>query len=192
VDAAGRQGLPTGPLLGKAGEGAAKGVAAAEVVRALELYAVDVGRASELMGAASSAADLTAAADALRRGVPEEAVVQLAPVLSGVGRTLSLVALGDLVGDGVPAEPAFDLVHLAGGRDAAAEILPVVPLVVRQLVRQGWAAADAALQVEDAIARGRPPPFVELGALGGGGKPPVPPGTGAPGMMGGMMGPGGG
>jgi hypothetical protein len=90
----------------------------------------------------------------------------------------------------VAAEVAFDLVHTAAGRANAASLLAALPPVMRRLVRQGWTPEDAALQVEDAIARGVPPPFVELGA-GAAGKPPVPPGTGAPRMMGGMV-PGGG
>lgn len=199
VREAARHGVPAEPILDKALEGSAKGVPPAMVLSALGDYAGRLERAGALVGAAGSRTELVAAADALRRGVPEGAIRD---VSAGPGDgSIALVVLGDLVEMEVPVARARDVVADALRRGAQGEQLLTVPARVRRLIREGVLPPEAAARVQEAMAQGRIPGGSPTPGQGAGpratppGNPPVPPGAGPPegrGRPPGGGGPGGG
>lgn len=184
VREAARQGVPPEPLLDKALEGAAKGVAPTLVLGALSDYSGRLGRARALVVPSESRAELVAAADALQRGVPED-VIRAAAAEPG-DDAIALVVLGDLVEMGVPVARAEEVVADALGRGARGERLLTVPAAVRRLIREGVLPPEAVTRVQEAMSRGGPPgrvPGAGPGATPGGNppvSPPVPPGAGPP------------
>lgn len=181
--------VPVEPLVSKALEGAAKGVPGERVVTALSSYAGRLEEAASLVGGDRDADDVVAAADALKRGVPSQAVRSLAGGSSG-DVAIPLVVLGDLIEAGVPVDGAYDVVEDALARRPRAEELLAIPAAVRRLIREGKLPDEAASAVGIAIAQGQLP-----AAVGGGGPgvgppsgPPVPPGAGPPGRGAGSRG----
>lgn len=192
VQRAEQRGVPSGPLLDKALEGAAKGVPAERVTAALSAYAGRLGRGAELLGSEASSSEVVAAADALSRGVSGEAVREVARAAPSGGRAIPLVVLGDLAEAGVPVERAVGVVREALERGHAGEALLEVPARVRRMVRQGVPPAEAADRAPAMVGRRAGPPEGRPGAGQGsphrGGAPPVPPGSGPPGDPGGGSG----
>ncbi|MGD2068987.1 MAG: hypothetical protein PVI57_09975 [Gemmatimonadota bacterium] len=180
---AAERGVPSGPLLAKALEGAAKGVPAERVLQALELYGARLQGAAELLPPEPSPGELVAAADALRRGIPPEHVEAL-----GRGpreaAPAALVVLADLVEAGVPAAEARAVLEEALRMGYGPPDLLELPARVRRLVRAGRGPSEAAAEA----ARGRgpgagPPSGVGEGVgrgRGGAQGPPVPPGARGP------------
>lgn len=143
-DARGR-GVPTDPILDKALEGAAKGVSGERVLTVLDDYALRLGTAHELLGRPSETAAVVAGADALGRGVGEDALRALRDTPPR-RVPVALVVLGDLVEAGVPAENALGVVQEAMARGQQDDVLLSLPGAVRRLMRSGHipeAAADA-------------------------------------------------
>lgn len=195
VREAARHGVPAEPILDKALEGAAKGVPPAMVLSALGDYAGRLERAGALVGPDGSRAELVAAADALRRGVPEGAIRD---VSAGPGDgAIALVVLGDLMEMEVPVERAREVVADALERGARGEDLLTVPAAVRRLIREGVLPPEAATRVQEAMGRGGPPGQIPGAGAGAGPgatppvSPPVPPGAGPPEGRGRPGGPGG-
>jgi len=156
VERARAQGVPTRPILDKALEGAAKGVPAPRVIRALETYSARLGRARDLLGPGSPPGAVVAGADALRRGAPPEAVTSVGRE-AGPRSPVALVTLGDLVEARVPSERALELIGQALSRGAGEETLLSAPGAVRRMVRRGTPPGAAARAVARAIRAGRPP-----------------------------------
>ncbi|UCF20395.1 MAG: hypothetical protein JSU87_03035 [Gemmatimonadota bacterium] len=174
-------GVPTGPLYAKALEGVAKGVPADRVVAALNAYAEHLQNALSLVGAGHGAAAVVAGADALRRGVPVEAVRSLASQYSG-DLAVPLVVMGDLIETGVPADGAYEVVQDALQKQQTPEEMLAIPGAVRQLMREGSGAGEAANAVGRAINRGQFGGQIQQGKPGAAPPkgPPVPPGAGPP------------
>lgn len=177
------QGLPVEPLLDKAVEGIAKRVPPPRIAGAVDQLAQDLGRAHALLvdGVPPAATDVAAVADAMRRGVPEQAIERIArggqpeePVAAAVH------TLGDLMDRGVPADQAVAVLEAWRGRGAQREELRELPGAVERLIRQGVLPGQAAAAVANAM-RGGPPEGRGPGnAPGMQGGPPIPPGTGPP------------
>ncbi len=174
-------GVPTGPLYAKALEGVAKGVPAQRVVAALSAYAEQLRNAASLVGAEHGSTAVVAGADALRRGVPAEAVRSLAGQYRG-DLAVPLVVMGDLIEAGVPAEGAFEVVEGALQKQQAPEEMLAIPGAVRQLMREGSGPGEAANAVGRAIGRGQFRGHGQQGTPGAAPPkgPPVPPGAGPP------------
>ena len=196
VERAAELGLPPEPILDKALEGAAKGIAPGRVLQALEGQAGRLEQAGALLGPGAGRAELVAAADALRRGVPEESVRRIG---AGPGDPANaLVALGDLMDLGVPVGRAHDVVEAALARGARGQDLLTLRPAVHHLILQGVIPAEAAARVQQGLARGGPPGQMPAGAQGAGPGamspmgPPIPPGAGPPGRRRGPGGPPGG
>lgn len=187
VDGAAEAGLPIGPLLNKALEGAAKRVPAQRVADAVSGLAERLGTAREALGADASTGSLVAGADALRRGVDPDAIREMAERASaGRDASVALVVLGDLVELGVPVDEALDVVSEALERGREGDDLLAVSSAVRRLVVQEGIVPSRAATAVDRALRGlsAPPgvPPVNLPpAAGPPGGPPVPPGAGPPG-----------
>lgn len=106
VDSARRAGLPTEPLVQKALEGGTLGASGERIVVAVEALHGQLGRARDALGGSASAGELTAAAGALRAGLPPAALRRLQSLRSDRPLVVPIAVLTDLVAEGVPAEQA--------------------------------------------------------------------------------------
>ncbi len=175
-------GVPTEPLVAKVLEGAAKGVPAERVVAALSAYAERLGEAHALVGEDRDPGAVVAGADALRRGVPAEAVRSLAG--HGAGElAVPLVVLGDLMEAGVPVDYAYEVVQRARDQQHDPDEMLAIPGAVRRMMREGQTPAEAADLVGKAIGRGKFKDFLspqDQPTASPPSGPPVPPGAGPP------------
>lgn len=181
------RGLPVEPILDKALEGMAKRVPADRIAGAVVQLTTQLGQARDLLGegAPPAATDITAVADAIRRGVPEQAVRRIAGGAAG-GEPLAMAVhtVGDLLDQGVPVEEALAAVEAwrAGGGEARQ--LRELPAAVERLIRQGTLPAHAAAAVTRAMGGAAPGmPGQRPGGQPGAGPPdgpPIPPGAGPP------------
>jgi hypothetical protein len=106
VDSAARAGLPTEPLIQKALEGSTLGAPGDRIVAAVGVLHGQLGRARVALGARASGADLTAAAGALRAGLPPSALERLQSLRGSRPLVVPIAVLTDLVAEGVPADEA--------------------------------------------------------------------------------------
>lgn len=181
-------GLPVEPLLDKAVEGIAKHVPAPRIASAVDQLAGELGRARALLGngAAPAPTDVAAVADAMRRGVPEQAIRRVTE-RAGPGEPVALAVhtMGDLLDRGVPVQQAVAVMEAWRYRGSRADELRELPMAVERLIRQGVLPGQAAAALASAMRSGPPG-----GAPGGGGGqgpgmmmdggPPIPPGSGPP------------
>ncbi len=177
------EGLPVEPLLDKAVEGIAKRVPPPQIAGAVDRLAGELGRAHALLGngAPPAPTDVAAVADAMRRGVPDEAIQRIArggqpdePI------ALAIHTMGDLMDRGVPVDQAVAVLEAWRGRGARHEELRELPGAVERLIRQGVLPGQAAAAVANAM-RGGPPEGPGPGSVPGlEGGPPIPPGAGPP------------
>ena len=126
VEAAGRNGVPVGPLYDKALEGAAKRVPPARVMPALREYSGRMQRAQGLLGGTPDAAWVVAGADALRRGVAADALTSIGRE-AGTRTPMALVVMGDLLDAGVPAGRAMEVMREALVRTSGEEACSTYP-----------------------------------------------------------------
>lgn len=150
VEEAARAGLPTEPLIQKALEGVAKGVAPDRLVAAVGASAARLRSARALLrsdGAArpSDPAEVMAVAAALSRGISPQQVARLGAALPGEPTGPALHAVADLVGHGFAEDSSVDLV-LAGAQLGlrGLRFLDVAAAAVRELQRGGSHAAALA------------------------------------------------
>jgi hypothetical protein len=106
VDSARSAGLPTEPLVQKALEGGTLGASGERIVAAVEALHGQLGRARDALGENANDAELTAAAGALRAGLPPTALRRLQSLRSGQPLVVPIAVLTDLVAEGVPPEQA--------------------------------------------------------------------------------------
>lgn len=137
-------GVPPGLIANKALEGSAKGYAPERIVMALDAYAERLREAVTLVGPQPRPGELAAAAEALRRGVPPDAIRSLAGRERG-RRDLAvpLIVLGDLTEAGVPTGNALEMVGAAMDRGARGEQMLGLSAAIRRQMRQGadWRTA---------------------------------------------------
>ena len=106
VDSASREGLPTEPLVQKALEGSTLGASGDRIVTAVGALRGQLRRAREALGGRASEADLTAAAGALRAGLPPAALERLQSLRGDRPLVVPIAVLTDLVAEGVPQDEA--------------------------------------------------------------------------------------
>jgi hypothetical protein len=106
VDSAAREGLPTEPLVQKALEGSTLGAPGDRIVAAVGALHGQLGRARQALGGRASEADLTAAAGALRAGLPPTALERLQSLRGDRPLVVPIAVLTDLVAEGVPPDEA--------------------------------------------------------------------------------------
>ena len=113
VDSARASSLPTEPLVQKALEGSTMGASGDRIRIAVEALLGQLARARNALGGRATEGELTAAAGALRAGLPAGALRQLHEIRSGQSLVVPISVLTDLVAEGLPAEQAtrevFDL-----------------------------------------------------------------------------------
>lgn len=147
-----RDGIPPGLIRRKALEGVAKGVPPDRILAALDEYAGRLREARTLIGAERTGASFAAAAEATRRGVPAEAIRDLA-LRQDRRRELAvpLIVLGDLVEAGVPAGNALQAVDDALARGAGPDGMMALSAAVRRRIRMG---EDPSLALDRVRVRG--------------------------------------
>jgi hypothetical protein len=157
------RGLPTEPLIVKALEGRAKGIAGDRIVLVVREMAERMGRAQIVLRQSTAAGappataiEIAAVADALQRGVPEDAVRALrrgAP--SGEPIDLSVHALADILEKGVPVAIGIDIIAAWRARGGRTADLPEIRATVARLVAQGVVPAQAGAAVAAGVRVGR-------------------------------------
>lgn len=195
IAAARSAGLPVEPLLDKAVEGIAKNIPAALIAGAIDQLGEDLGRARELLadGVPPAPADVAAVADAMRRGVPEEAIQELTEGADPEDPVaLAVHTLGDLMDRGVPVDQAVSVLEAWQSRGARPEELRALPAAVDRLMRQGVLPGQAAAAVANAMREGPPgsgePRDGQAPGIQMEGGPPVGPGADPPSHPGGDQG----
>jgi len=174
-------GVPASLVLRKAYEGAAKGYPPRRIVSALEDYSLRLREASGLVGRRQRPETVAAAAEALRRGVPADAIRTLA-ARTGEGQTTAvpLIVLSDLTEAGVPTENALEMVNLAMDRGTRGDQMLALSAAIRRRMRQGddWRSAVEAVRLRierQRMRRDRMSPSSRPTDT-----PPVPPGSDPP------------
>ncbi len=193
LERAREQNLPVQPLVDKALEGIAKRAPAPLVVQALERLSNRLGQARAILldGEPPAGPDVAAVADALGRGVPENAVRSLR-ARRGPGEPIGLAVhtLGDLLDRDVPVDRALDVLEAWRERGARADALRQLPAAVEGLIRRGVMPGEAAAAVAATVRAGMPAATASPGHMPGKAKghgpggmsaqPPIPPGAGPP------------
>ncbi len=182
------RGLPAGPLIDKTLEGEAKGIAAERILDVVALLADNLARARSILLESGAAApeDVSAAADALRRGVPEDNIRALRAQQRGRPFALPVETLADIEQQGVPGDRALSLLAAWNRHGADPAELRELPAAIERLIRNGTLPAQAAITVAAAMS-GTPGAAAAVsgksdlapGRLKGDG-PPVSPGAGPP------------
>ena len=134
IDSAGRERLPTEPLILRALEGGAKGVPADRIQTALTRLAASLRRAMATLGPETPETDLTTAATALQTGLEPSRLLELRNLRGEKSLTVPVGAYLDLVAQGAVAERAW---------------LRVMDLARRQAVDRDYERIDPA----DLVAR---------------------------------------
>jgi hypothetical protein len=161
--AAHREGLPTHPLIEKALEGGAKGVAPDKIVLAVSTSAGQLRVARALLREAGESqptdpAEVTAVAAALSRGLSPELVGQLTAVLPGEPTGPALHAVADLVGHRFAEDSSVELIVAAAQAGLRGlRFLDVAAAAVQELQR-GRSHAAALAHVKSLLPNVPPPP----------------------------------
>lgn len=137
-------GVPPGLIARKAFEGFAKGYPPERVVSALDAYAGRLREARGLLGPDRRPASLAAAAEALRRGVPRDAIRSMGDRGRGArDLAVPLIVLSDLTEAGVPTENALEMVNSAMDRGTRGDQMLGLSAAVRRRMQQGadWSTA---------------------------------------------------
>ena len=147
IDSADRLGLPVEVMVQRALEGAAKHAASAQIVAAVRRLGQDLGTARDALGAASSQAEVVAAASALRAGVRVTDVTRLRQRRTQ-DLTVALATLADLVTSGVPPDTAAAAVIALAASARDDQIADFRRAVERDIALGAPPAAAAAVRVD--------------------------------------------
>lgn len=107
VDSARTAGLPTEPLVQKALEGSTLGAGGERIRAAVAALFGQLSRARAALGTSASDAEVTAAAGAIRAGVPADTLQRLRSLRSGRSLVVPISVLADLVAGGTPPDQAY-------------------------------------------------------------------------------------
>jgi len=151
---AARQGVPPRLIVGKALEGAAKGVPPERIVLAVAALAGRLGEARALLGPDRPPSTLMAAAEASRRGVPADVIRTLSRRHQG-DIAIPLIVLGELSRSGVPVDRALGVIDSAYERGQRGERLLGFSAAVRRRIARGENPQRAAEIVARRIREGR-------------------------------------
>lgn len=188
LESARSRGLPTSPLVDKVLEGEAKAAPPDRIVIVVAQLADNLARARAIIidTGAPDLDDITAVADAIRRGVPEKTIRALHGRQHGRTFALPVETLADLVQQGVPDDQALDLLQAWAERGGDSGELRDLPAAVERLIREGVIPARAAEAIAQSMRGGAHGPPAGVGKANAPGqlkKPtraPVSPGAGPP------------
>jgi hypothetical protein len=150
IDSARVAGLPVEPLVQRALEGSAKRAPGVRIIAAVRLLATELADARAALGAASTPAELVAAASALRAGMRTADLVQFRRRRL-TNLTVPLAAVTDLVTSGVPPDSAAAAVLALAGSARDDQIVDFRRAVERDIALGAPPAAAAAVRVNAAL-----------------------------------------
>lgn len=157
VDSARQSGIPDEPLIQRALEGSARGVAPSRIVTAVTNLYARLRTAREALGVDASTSELTAAASALFVGVTPTHLSQLKRIDPARDVALPLVVLADIIERGVPAAVATEVVFSLGEAHMADDAYRQFRETVLRDVAEGRSPASAAEErARSIVRRGRP------------------------------------
>ena len=188
LQSAASRGLPTSLLIDKVLEGEAKMVPPGRIVAVVAQLAGNLAQARTILLEAGSPSldDISAVADAIRRGVPEKTIRALRAQQPKRPFALPVETLADLIQQGVPDEEALDLLRAWADRGGDNAELRDLPASVERLIREGVIPARAAEAITQSMRGGAHGPPAGVGKATAPGqlkKPtraPVSPGAGPP------------
>lgn len=146
-------GVPAEPLYNKALEGAAKRVPPDRLIPAVREHAGRLRQAHDALGPSAGVPLLVAGADALRRGVPADALRSLPR--DRPRSPVALLVLAELMEAGVPTEGAREAVREAMQRRTRDAGMLDIPARVRRMVRDGVPPREAIDRVRRSLRRNR-------------------------------------
>jgi hypothetical protein len=114
LDDAAAKGLPTGPLINRALEGAARRVGGQRILSVVRAHAAALIEAKAALGEGSTVAELDAGATALRAGIDARSLTLVRGTRPNGTAVTALVVLTDLVKRGVPTAIAREAVATIG------------------------------------------------------------------------------
>jgi hypothetical protein len=159
IDSAAAGGVPTGPLVAKALEGAAKHAPGERIVVAVRSLAGELAVARRALGTDADEASLVAGAAALRASVSGAFLGELREARPGVPVAWPLSVLADLVSHGVPADTAGAILLALARSDATDAVFSTFEQQVLRDVGAGVPPGAAALARAPAgLGRGAMPP----------------------------------
>ncbi|HEY6060588.1 MAG TPA: hypothetical protein VIV10_08385 [Gemmatimonadales bacterium] len=147
IDSADRLGLPVEAMVQRALEGTAKHASSAQIVAAVRRLGQDLGAARDALGAASSQAEIVAAASALRGGVRVTDLTRLRQRRTQ-DLTVALATLADLVTTGVPPDSAAAAVIALAASARDDQIADFRRAVERDIALGAPPAAATAVRVD--------------------------------------------
>lgn len=115
LDSATADGLPIGPLVSKALEGAAKRAPSAGIIGAVRTLRVQMAQARSALGTAASADEIEAGALALRAGLTGDRLARYRTARPDGSVAFALAVTVDLIARGVPAADAAEAISRAAG-----------------------------------------------------------------------------
>jgi len=146
-------GIPDEPLFNKALEGIAKRVPPDRLLPAVRAYGGRLGDARRALGPTAGIPLLVAGADALQRGVSQEALRALP---SDRPRSpVALLVLAELVESGVPPDRAIAILRQAMEQQTQDARMLDIPARVRRLIRSGVPPQEAIDRVRRTMQRDR-------------------------------------
>ena len=110
LDSAAEQGIPIGPLINKALEGAARHASRDKILQTVRQHAVALVQARDVLGTSAPVAEIEAGASALRAGVDEKALSAIRTARPTGSVLLPLVVITDVVQRGIPVLTARDAI----------------------------------------------------------------------------------
>jgi hypothetical protein len=189
VDSATSIGLPPGPLVNKALEGASKGAAPERILVAVRSLAADLRAARAALGVSASEAELVAAVGALRAGADGDVLSRVKRARGGSSALLPLAVLSDLVAQGIPVDRAQSVILGLAERRADDGQYRTLPRAVGRGGEPAYGPPESpgrsrpGGEAEASPPRGRPSPPSAKGPRAeppGKGLPPHPPARGRP------------
>ena len=110
LDSAAAKGIPTGPLINRALEGAGRRVNGKLILQVVRAHAVALGQARDVLGPTASLDELEAGARALRAGIDIGTLDAIRASRPPGAAVIPLVVLTDIVERGVPQKDARNAV----------------------------------------------------------------------------------
>jgi hypothetical protein len=144
LDSAIEQGIPVGPLIDRALEGAARKRSGAEILKVVRMHATALLIARDALGEKSPVDELDAGARALRAGIDARTLADIRATRPTGSVVLPLVVLTDIVSRGVPQITARDAVSAIARMPRSDDALNGLQLTVaKNAVRGPGMAVDA-------------------------------------------------
>ena len=149
LEVAAEQGIPIGPLVNRALEGAARRVSGVKIMQVVRAHAVALVEAREVLGAGTPVAELDAGATALRAGVDLKSLAAIRASRPIGSATIPLMVLTDIVPRRNPDLPVVLVIDTTQSDDAE---------VLRRAIRRKSSLRAAALAEAGSPSGARPRP----------------------------------